>query len=200
MLIALDNIFVKIALIGDDITKQRMSSVIEALMLLNGADMVRLGVTDGLPGLSHDVADKILSRAAFHHRLLNAVHKQMRNDRRIEASRPQNDDIGFQNGLNGLRKRLGGVFERNPGDRRFVVDGGFGKLGFSFKTAAVFKFADKGHVIEGHRQHSSADLKHVGGAFDSVIKIGADAVHRRQKQIAEAVAFESAFVKAVVEQ
>ena len=170
-------------------------------MLQNGADMIVGVVAVGLTVLGHDVQRVDLACPALADGVRDAADKEIRNDARIEAPRPDHDDIGVADGLHALRQG-----HRTLRDQPDLADAGIvdlfrvEDLALTEHAAAVVKLRLQPHILIGHGQHPAGDGQDVPHPVDRLVKRAGNAVHGRQEQIAEALPGQRAVGKAVVEQ
>lgn len=73
-------------------------------------------------------------------------------------------------------------------------------LAFAKNAAAVVKFRFQTHVLIGHRENTARNGQDVPHAVDRFVEGAGNAVHGRQKQVAEALACKAPIGKAVIEQ
>ncbi|MNI98649.1 hypothetical protein D3C73_1575350 [compost metagenome] len=73
-------------------------------MLIHGLQMVAHRVIVGFARLGHHIADEYFNRALiFQNRLGQLGHQQIRNDARVQASRSDQNRIGFPDRLDSFR-------------------------------------------------------------------------------------------------
>ena len=170
-------------------------------MLQNGADMIVGVVAVGLTVLGHDVQRVDLACTALADGVSDAADKEIRNDARIEAPRPDHDDIGVADGLHALRQG-----RRTLWDQPDLADAGIvdlfrvEDLALTEHAAAVVKLRLQPHILIGHGQHPAGDGQDVPHPVDRLVKRAGNAVHGRQEQIAEALPREATLGEAVVQQ
>lgn len=120
-------------------------------MLQNGADMIVGVVAVGLTVLGHDVQRVDLACPALADGVRDAADKEIRNDARIEAPRPDHDDIGVADGLHALRQG-----RRTLRDQPDLADAGIvdlfrvEDLALTEHAAAVVKLRLQPHILIGH--------------------------------------------------
>ncbi len=119
-------------------------------MLQNGADMIVGVVAVGLTVLGHDVQRVDLACPALADGVRDAADKEIRNDARIEAPRPDHDDIGVADGLHALRQG-----RRTLRDQPDLADAGIidlfrvEDLALTEHAAAVVKLRLQPHILIG---------------------------------------------------
>ena len=143
----------------------------------------------GLPILGHDIADVDLQRVGGAHRIGNAVHQQVWDDAGIQASRPQQDQVGLTDRTHRLRQRLGMLGQQAHTLNAAVLSLFEGTdLGLPQHRGAVFKGGLQRHVGIGHRQHPAGDGQHLAHAGHRLVEGIGNAVEGRQDQIPEGLA------------
>src|SRR6266403_2627985 len=172
------------AAISDDPIDNAMRDV-----LLNGAQMVREGVTGGFAGLRHQVGDIHARGARFGDSAGNFRNQQIRKNAGVERTGPEKNQVGFLDGFDSQGKRTHAA----RGKLEFLDrHGAGGDAGFAVNGAAVFECGDQMHVRERGRNDASANGQHFAADADGFGEIAGDMRERGQKKIAEIVADETA--------
>ena len=162
--------------------------------------IVARGVALCLAVLRHHIQYQRLHGAAAPDRIRDAVHKEIWDDARIEAPRPEDDQIGPGNGLQTVRQRLRVLRHKaHLPDAAVVLF--FRVVNFALAEAAgaVFKFGLKMHVLIRHRQHAARDRQYLSHHGDGLFKAPRHAVERRKQQISERLPLELSLGKAIAE-
>ena len=152
----------------------------------------------GFARLGHQVADVEPGRLAEPDRLHQFGHQQVGEQRRVEAARTQQDQIGVGNGFEGPGQGRRPFRDAAEANNRAL---GLADAGFAFDPLAVFEFGPEAHIGIGGGHHLALHRQHPAAGRDRRFQAAGDRRKGGEEQVAEAVALQAAArLEAVLEQ
>jgi len=155
------------------------------------------GEAKGFVGLGHEVADVDAGGAGGGEGFRDAADEEVGDEGGVKGAGAEGDEVGGGDGGEGFGERCGvGGGEHELGDG--VV--GCGDAGFAVDEGAVVHAGGEGGVGSGAGVDAATGGEDLGAGLDGLGEVSGDAGEGGEEEVAEAVAFEVALGKTVLEE
>ena len=138
--------------------------------------------------LGHQIADMNLDRRRFGNGAGYIFHQQVRQHARINIARPQHDGISVGDGRQRRRMHIGRRIQIDVVNAHIQLVATQVYLRFPAQQRPVLQAGEQGRFGQRNGQDAAPYIQHPGGGGDGAGSAAGNLGHRRQQQIAEAVA------------
>ena len=167
-------------------------------MPFDGLDVVGHGKVVGFAVLGGHIADEEPLRAGGEQRLAQVFNQQVGHDARVEAAGTDDDEVGIEDGADGVGVGLGvGGIEEELADAGAVLR----DVVLAVDELIVLGAGRKSYVGAGGREDGATHVEDAAGLADGRLEVPGDVGHGDDEEVAEGVALEPiAGAEAVLEE